>query len=66
MQTMGRNPLTLQFMDGLVNQQALMIGYIDDFKLMMLVTLAALPLIWILRKPAPRPLSPGQAPIAHD
>jgi DHA2 family multidrug resistance protein len=66
MQTMGRNPLTLQIMDGLVNQQALMIGYIDDFKLMMLVTLAALPLIWILRKPAPRPLSPGQAPIAHD
>ena len=66
LQSMGRSPLTLQIMDGLVNQQALMIGYINDFKLMMIVTIAALPLIWILRKPAPRGLPPGQTPIAHD
>lgn len=28
-----------------------MIGYIDDFRLMMLITLAALPLALLLRKP---------------
>jgi DHA2 family multidrug resistance protein len=60
LQSMGRSPLTLQIMDGMVNQQALMIGYINDFKLMMIVTLAALPLIWLLRKPAPR--RPGPDP----
>ena len=39
-------------MDGLVNQQALMISYINDFKLMMYITIASIPLIWLLRKPA--------------
>src|SRR3989338_8200595 len=53
LQSMGRSPLTLQIMDGLVNQQALMIGYINDFKLMMIVTLAALP---------PPPPPPGHHP----
>jgi len=43
-----------------------MIGYINDFKLMMIVTLAALPLIWLLRKPAPRSLSANEAPVIHD
>ena len=28
-----------------------MIGYIDDFKLMMFLTLAAIPLVFLLRKP---------------
>ncbi|MDQ0324469.1 DHA2 family multidrug resistance protein [Rhodopseudomonas julia] len=35
-----------------INQQAMMIAYIDDFKLMMLITLAVLPLILFMRKPA--------------
>jgi DHA2 family multidrug resistance protein len=34
-----------------VNQQALMISYIDDFKLMMIVTLCAIPLAFLLRRP---------------
>ena len=34
-----------------VNQQALVISYVDDFRLMMLVTLAAIPLALMLRKP---------------
>ncbi len=36
-------------LDGLVTQQSLMIAYIDDFKAMMLITLAALPLLLMLR-----------------
>jgi DHA2 family multidrug resistance protein len=34
-----------------INRQALMIAYIDDFHAMMLVTLATLPLVWLLRRP---------------
>ena len=45
------NVSTLSQLDQLVNQQALMIAYIDDFKLMMIVTLCAIPLALLLRKP---------------
>ena len=45
------DPTALSQIDGLVNLQALMISYIDDFKLMMLVTLCAIPLALLLRKP---------------
>lgn len=34
-----------------INRQALMIAYLDDFHAMMLLTLAALPLVLLLRKP---------------
>jgi DHA2 family multidrug resistance protein len=37
-------------LDAEVNRQALMIAYIDDFHLMMIVTLAAIPLLLLLRK----------------
>jgi DHA2 family multidrug resistance protein len=33
-----------------ISRQALMISYLDDFHLMMLLSLAALPLVWLLRK----------------
>ena len=36
-------------LDGLVTQQSLMISYIDDFKLMSLITLLALPLLFVMR-----------------
>ncbi|MGV8985406.1 MAG: DHA2 family efflux MFS transporter permease subunit [Cypionkella sp.] len=45
------DPTALSQLNGLVNMQASMISYIDDFYLMMLVTLAAIPLALILRKP---------------
>ena len=32
-----------------------MISYVNDFKLMMIVTLCAIPLVLLLRKPAPVP-----------
>jgi DHA2 family multidrug resistance protein len=62
----GGNLAILQQMDGLVNQQALMISYINDFKLMMYITVAAIPLVWLLRKPAGPLAAPGQATVAHD
>ncbi len=45
------NPLMVSQFDGLVNVQALMVSYIDDFKMMMIVTLCAIPLAAMLRKP---------------
>lgn len=43
--------VNLAQLDGLVNQQALMVSYIDDFYLLMWVTLSALPLVFMLGKP---------------
>jgi DHA2 family multidrug resistance protein len=37
------SPTSLQIFDGFVRQQALMIRYLDDFKLMMIITLCARP-----------------------
>ncbi len=45
------NTLSLLKLDAMVNVQALMVSYVDDFKLMMIVTLCALPLVLLLRKP---------------
>ncbi|MQP68005.1 DHA2 family efflux MFS transporter permease subunit [Niveispirillum sp. SYP-B3756] len=44
----------LAMVDAMVNQQAAMIAYLNDFKLMMLVTLGIAPLLLLLRKPARR------------
>jgi len=38
-------------LDQLVNQQASLIAYIDDFKLLMVLAIAAIPLLILLRKP---------------
>ncbi|OQM75874.1 DHA2 family efflux MFS transporter permease subunit [Manganibacter manganicus] len=59
------DPTALARVDGMVNTQALMISYVDDFKLMMLVTLAALPLIFLLRRPQYGNAGGGSAPAAH-
>ena len=56
------NGVALAQLDGLVNQQAAMISYINDFKLMMIVTLAAIPLALILRKP--KMMATRGAPVA--
>ncbi|MFZ2103652.1 MAG: DHA2 family efflux MFS transporter permease subunit [Oricola sp.] len=49
------NPAALSMVDQMVSAQSLMIAYIDDFKLMMVVTLAAIPLALLLRKPESAP-----------
>ena len=58
------NPAALAQVDRLVNAQALMIAYIDDFKLMMIVTLCAIPLVVFLRKP-PAAGAAGAPAAAH-
>ncbi|MBX3581583.1 MAG: DHA2 family efflux MFS transporter permease subunit [Rhizobiaceae bacterium] len=58
------DPSALMRLDLLVNIQALMVSYVDDFKLMMIVTLCAIPLVFLLRKPASAPVG-GGAPAAH-
>jgi len=46
-----------------VGRQAAMIAYIDDFKALMLLTLAMLPLIWLL---SPARKAPGLKPVPVD
>jgi DHA2 family multidrug resistance protein len=43
-------PLALAMINGEVTRQALFIAYLDDFKLMMLVTFAVLPLLLLMRR----------------
>jgi DHA2 family multidrug resistance protein len=43
-------------LDGLINLQSSMIAYLDDFKLMFLITLCAAPLLLMLRY---KPMAPG-------
>jgi DHA2 family multidrug resistance protein len=63
------NPAGLQSaaqLDGMINAQAMMIGYIDDYRLMFFITLCAAPLLLLLRyKPMAMPAGvPAQAPAA--
>jgi DHA2 family multidrug resistance protein len=44
-----------------VTRQAPMVVYIDDFKLMMFVSLASIPQVLLLRRPAPRAPQPAAA-----
>ena len=41
----------LAALNGIITNQAAMIAYIDDFKLMMVITIAVIPLLFLLRKP---------------
>jgi DHA2 family multidrug resistance protein len=53
-------------LNGEVTRQALMIAYLNDFRLMMFLTLAAVPLLLLLKAPAraPQPAPAGAAPPA--
>src|SRR5690606_16863066 len=57
------DPTSLSIVDQLVNTQALMISYVDDFKFMMLITLCAMPLVLLLRMPR-HSSAPGGEPAA--
>ncbi|TIT42276.1 MAG: EmrB/QacA family drug resistance transporter, partial [Mesorhizobium sp.] len=50
--------------DRMVNLQAMMISYVNDFKILMMMTLAAIPFVLLLRKPKTAPAG-GGAPAAH-
>jgi DHA2 family multidrug resistance protein len=48
---LSADPTTLAQISGEVTRQAAMIGYLDDFRLMMVVCLIAMPIILLLRSP---------------
>jgi len=48
------NPHDLTLLNGLVTKQAAMIGFNNDFKLMMIISLAAIPLVLLMRPPKAR------------
>jgi len=56
------DPASLSMVDQLVNQQALMISYVNDFKFMMIITLCAMPLVLLLRVPK-RNAAQGEAAV---
>src|SRR4051812_38376068 len=62
----GNEQTMLAILDNEVTRQSLMVGYIDDFKLMMLITLSVLPLVFLLRRPARRPAMAEPAGAAVD
>ena len=49
----GLGDQALMFADAMVNKQAAMIAYLDDYWAMMWVTLAVIPLVFLLQKPKP-------------
>ena len=49
------NPQIVSIINGLVTQQSAMLSYLDDFWLMMLLSLSAIPLILMLRGPKKPP-----------
>lgn len=40
-------------LDGIITRQATIIAYMDDFKLLMILALVSIPMVMLLRKPAP-------------
>lgn len=42
---------------GMITQQAAMLAFLDDFKLMMILTFVSLPIVFLLRRPKPRVLT---------
>src|SRR5690606_26118440 len=53
-------------LDEVINRQAQIIAYADDFRLMMLVTFAALPFVLLLRPPPRRAATAAPGPAAVD
>jgi DHA2 family multidrug resistance protein len=47
----------LTMVNGEITRQAMTIAYLNDFKLMMWVVLAMLPLVFLLRSPPPKPVA---------
>ncbi len=63
------NPATTHgaaLLDSIVNQQAQIIAYLDDYKLMIFTTLPALLLLFLMRNPRTQPAGPAEAHAAID
>lgn len=53
--------MPMQVLDGMVNRQAAMIGYLDDFKAMAVGTFVFLPVLFLLKRPRRLAANPGDA-----
>ncbi|WP_256369766.1 DHA2 family efflux MFS transporter permease subunit [Tropicimonas sp. IMCC6043] len=60
------SPKVAALVDGLVTRQASMIAYVDDFLLMLVFTLAKLPIVMMLRKPGQTQSGHGAAVPSSD
>lgn len=56
----------LDIVDGMVNRQAAMIAYLDDFYLMTIACALAIPAAFLLRKPKPRKPGEEAAPMISE
>jgi MFS transporter, DHA2 family, multidrug resistance protein len=54
-------PSGVAALNAMATRQAAMVAYIDNFKLMMIMVIAGLPLVLLLRKPRPAPLAAAAA-----
>jgi len=59
-------PQGVAALNSVVTKQAAMVAYINDFKLMMIITLAALPLLLLLREPGRLVAAAAPQPAAAD
>jgi len=59
-------PKGAAILDGIINQQASIIAYLDDFKAMMLVTAPAALLLFLMRRPAVASKADGDHPAVLD
>ena len=48
----GLDPTMLAIWDGEITRQASLIGYLNDFRIMMICTLVLIPLLFLMRRPA--------------
>jgi DHA2 family multidrug resistance protein len=59
---MGQNAAPVAAgLDATVTRQAVTIGYIDDFKVMTVISIILLPLVFLLRPPRRRAATPAAA-----
>jgi len=54
-------PAGLGILNALVDRQAAMMAYLDDFRFMLALTVVSLPLLLLIRKARPAPRDPGAA-----
>ncbi|MDB5562459.1 MAG: family efflux transporter permease subunit [Hyphomicrobiales bacterium] len=56
------NPQVVAIVNGLVSQQAAMLSYLDDFQLMVWISLASVPIVLLLRGGKPKGDAPKKSP----
>lgn len=54
------------YLEGLATREAVILSYSNDYLLMCIVTILALPLVLLLRKPQGHPAAAAQPPVAAD